>query len=196
MPRSALGDIGVRGKFAADCAACILLRTPHTPMAPFTLFHVAISLVGIVSGFVIAFGLIGSRLSRGWTAIFLWTTLATSVTGFMFPNHGFTPAIGLGIISILVLAPTFRALYHTKLVGSARWIFVVGALLAQYFNCFVLIVQSFQKISVLHDLAPTQKEPPFALAQGALLGLFVVLGVLAVKRFHPVTATSGVVVGG
>ena len=98
-------------------------------MATFTLIHVAISLVGIVTGFVAIFDLIGSRLRPGWTGVFLWTTLATSLTGFMFPFHGFTPAIGLGIVSLLVLAPTLRALYQCKLTGLWRPVYVIGAVL-------------------------------------------------------------------
>jgi hypothetical protein len=155
-------------------------------MSTFTLLHVAISLAGIVAGFVVMLDLMMARLRPGWTGVFLWCTLATSVTGFMFPFNGFTPAIGLGIISVVVLALTFRALYHRKLAGGSRTIFVIGAVLAQYFNCFVLVVQSFQKIPALHALAPTQKEPPFAIAQGALLGLFFAIGWSAVKRFKPV----------
>lgn len=157
-------------------------------MIAFTLIHVAISLVGIVAGFVVTFDLIASRLRLAWVGPFLWSTLATSLTGFLFPFHGFTPAIGLGIVSVIVLVLTFRALYGHKLAGGARAMFVVGALLAQYFNCFVLVVQAFQKIPALHALAPTQKEPPFGIAQGVLLVLFVVLGVLAAKRFRPASA--------
>jgi hypothetical protein len=154
-------------------------------MSAFTIFHVAISLVGILSGFVVLFGMIGSKACSGWTKVFLWTTLATSLTGFMFPYHGFTPAIGVGIISVVVLAATFRARYHNKLAGSARWVYVIGAAVAQYFNFFVLIAQSFQKVPALHALAPTQKEPPFAVAQISALVLFIILTVMAVKRFHP-----------
>lgn len=158
-------------------------------MATFTLLHVAISLVGIVAGFVVILDLIRARLRPGWTGVFLGATLATNLSGFAFPFHGFTPALGLGLISLVVLAPTFRALYQRKLAGVSRGIFVVGAVLAEYFNCFVLVVQSFQKIPALHAFAPTQKEPPFAAAQGALLLLFAVLGVLAFKRFRlPATA--------
>jgi hypothetical protein len=154
-------------------------------MSAFTIFHVVISLVGIVSGFVVLFGMIGSKSCPGWTKVFLWTTLATSLTGFMFPYHEFTPAIGVGIISVIVLAATFRARYHNKRAGSSRWIYVIGAAVAQYFNFFVLIAQSFQKIPALHALAPTQKEPPFAIAQISALLLFIVLTIVAVKRFHP-----------
>jgi len=159
-------------------------------MTTFTLIHVAISLVGIFTGFVVMFDMVGARLSRGWTGTFLWTTLATSVTGFLFPFHGFTPALGFGIISVVVLAFTFRALYARKLAGSARVIYVLGALFAQYLNFFVLVVQSFLKIPALNALAPTQKEPPFALAQGAALIFFVVFTALAVRKFRPALATT------
>ena len=157
-------------------------------MNTFTLFHVALSLVGILAGFVVVFGLLGSKPGGGWTTVFLWTTLATSVTGFFFPFHGFTPAIGVGIISALILALAFYALRARQLAGPWRGVYVVGAVVAQYLNFFVLIVQSFQKIPALHALAPTQQEPPFAVAQGAALLLFVVLGLRAVKRFHPAAA--------
>ncbi|HET7536747.1 MAG TPA: hypothetical protein VFJ90_09850 [Candidatus Didemnitutus sp.] len=159
-------------------------------MGAFTLIHVAISLVGIFAGFVVIFDMLGSKLSKCWTATFLWATLATSVTGFMFPIRGFTPAIGLGIISVVVLAFTLRAIYHQKLAGASRTIYVVGTVLAQYFNCFVLIAQSFQKIPALHALAPTQQEPPFALAQGVTLVGFIVLGVLAVRKFRPALSVA------
>ena len=154
-------------------------------MSTFTLIHVAISLVGILTGFIVLFGLLASKLFRVPTAVFLWTTLATSVTGFFFPFHGFTPAIGVGILSVLILIPVFYALCVRKLTGHWRWIYVVGAVTAFYFNYFVLIAQSFQKIPALHALAPTQQELPFVLAHGAALVLFVALGILAVRRFRP-----------
>jgi hypothetical protein len=155
-------------------------------MNAFLVFHVALSLVGILSGFVVVFGMIGSQSCPGWTKVFLWTTLATSLTGFLFPFHGFTPAIGTGIISVLVLALTFYALYVKKLFGGWRRVYVVTAVIALYLNFFVLIVQSFLKISALHALAPTQKEPPFGIAQGVALLAFIVLGIVAAKKFHPV----------
>src|SRR6267142_1861047 len=134
-------------------------------MNAFTLFHVALSLVGIFTGFVVMIGMLGSKPGKGMTAVFLCTTLATTVTGFLFPFKGFTPAIGLGLISLPVLAVAFYALYAKKLSGAWRTTYVVAAVLAQYFDVFVLIVQSFQKIPALNALAPTQKEPPFAAAQ-------------------------------
>lgn len=154
------------------------------------LIHVAISLVGILTGFVVMFGMLDSKLPKGWTGVFLWTTFATSVTGFFFPFRGFTPALGFGILSVVVLAFTFRALYHRKLAGPARTVFLLGAILAQYLNFFVLIVQSFLKIPALNALAPTQKEPPFAIAQGAALLFFVVFAFLALKKFRPALAPA------
>jgi len=113
------------------------------------------------------------------------TTVATSVTGFMFPNSHITPGIVVGILSMIVLAGAIVARYALRLAGAWRPIYVVCATLALYFNCFVLVVQSFEKVPALHAAAPTQKEPPFAVAQLVVLVLFVVAGVLAVKRFHP-----------
>src|SRR5580658_4815159 len=138
-------------------------------MPTFTLIHVLISLVGVVSGLVVTFGLLTSKRLDGWTLLFLATTLATSVTGFLFPFHGFTPAIGVGILSVLLLAAAIAARYAFHLEGFWRWLYVVSAVTALYFNVFVLIVQSFQKIGVLNALAPTQTEPPFAIVQGAAL---------------------------
>ena len=154
-------------------------------LGAFTLFHVAISLVGIVAGFVAVFGMLGSKLEAGWTKLFLWTTLATSVTGFLFPYKGFTPAIGTGIVALIVMAPTFFALYTRKLAGFWRPTYVIGAVISLYLNFFVLVVQSFLKIPVLKALAPTQKEPPFAIAQGLALLAFVGLGIAAAIKFKP-----------
>jgi hypothetical protein len=154
-------------------------------MTSFTFFHVAISLVAIVSGLVVVYGLLGSRRLDGWTMLFLVTTVATSVTGFLFPFHGFTPGIGVGILSMIVLVAAIGARYGFHLSGAWRWIYVAGAVIALYFNVFVLIVQSFQKIAFLKALAPTQTEPPFLVAQLATLVLFLVIGIVAVRRFHP-----------
>jgi len=113
------------------------------------------------------------------------TTTATTLTGFGFPFHGLTPAIGVGIVSTLVLALAIAALYLFHLAGSWRWVYVVGCVIAQYLNCFVLVVQAFLKVPALHALAPTQSEPAFKLAQGFVLLAFIAIGVLAVRRFHP-----------
>ena len=151
----------------------------------FTLLHVAITLVAIASGLIVLFGMLGAHRLPGWTALFLVTTILTSVTGFMFPINGFTPALGVGAVSLVILAIALLALYGKHLAGAWRWIYVATAVTALWFNVFVLIVQSFQKIPVLQTLAPTQSEPPFLIAQGVVLAVFLVLGILAAWRFRP-----------
>lgn len=160
-------------------------------MSTFTLVHVIISLIGIFAGFIVVFGMLASKRCKGWTALFLTFTILTSVTGFFFPFHGFTPAIGVGIISLVLLAVALLALYNRHLIRSWRWIYVICAVLAQYLNCFVLVVQSFQKVPALKALAPTQSDPPFAIAQGIVLLVFVVLGILAVIKFRPIPEYIG-----
>jgi hypothetical protein len=150
----------------------------------FTAFHVLLSLVGIGAGFVAIFGLIGGRWLNFWMSTFLWTTILTSVTGFLFPFKGMTPGIILGIISLVVLALSLYALYGRKMTGGWRTTFVITAVLAQYLNFFVLIVQSFMKVPALHALAPTGSEGPFKVAQLTALVLFVVLGFLASRNFR------------
>ena len=156
-------------------------------MTTFTVIHVLLSLIGIASGLVILFGLITANAMSGWTLLFLVTTLATSVTGFFFPFHGFTPAIGVGILSVFILTAAIAARYGFALRGAWRWIYVVCAVIALYFNSFVLVVQAFLKIPALHALAPTGSERPFALAQGFVLAFYVVTGALAIKGFRRVT---------
>ncbi len=151
----------------------------------FTVLHVAISVVAIATGLVVLFGMLRAHRFPGWTAAFLITTILTSVTGFMFPIHGFTPALGVGAISMVLLAAALIAIYVKHLGGSWRWIYVVTAAAALYLNVFVLIFQSFQKVPSLHTLAPTQSEPPFLIAQVAALGIFLVLGIVAALRFRP-----------
>lgn len=154
----------------------------------YTLIHVAISLVALAAGFVVLFGMFGSKRLNGWTALFLLTTVATSATGFGFPFSKLLPSHIVGIISLAVLAVAILARYPFHLAGSWRWVYVVSAALALYFNAFVGVVQSFQKIAFLQPLAPTQSEPPFLVAQLVLMGIFVVLGFIAVKKFHPAMA--------
>ena len=153
----------------------------------FTKVHVGISLIAIFAGFVVVCGLLKAKRFDGWTALFLITTVLTSVTGFFFPFHGFTPAIGVGILSLVALAVAVFARYGRRLAGASRWIYVVTAMLALYLNVFVLIVQVFQKVPALKALAPTQAEPPFLVAQLGALVIFVVLTVLAAIRFRPVS---------
>ena len=151
----------------------------------FTLIHVALSFVGIIAGLVALFGLLRNNPLNGWTLIFIVTTVATTLTGFLFPFKGFTPAIGTGIVSSFVLAVTILARYAFNMAGAWRWIYVVTAVVSLYLNCFVLVVQAFLKVPALHALAPKGNEPAFALTQGLVLVLFVIAGFIAVRRFHP-----------
>ncbi len=160
-------------------------------LASFTQLHVIISLVAIISGIAVVIGMLGAKRLPGLTALFLATTAATSVTGFMFPT-AFDAADVIGIISLVFLASAILALYTYKLAGAWRGVYVVSAMAALYFNCFVLVVQSFMKIPFFHALAPTQKEPPFAVAQGVLLILFIGLGVAAFKRFRPLARVHAI----
>jgi hypothetical protein len=153
-------------------------------MEIFTLVHVIISLAGIGAGFVAVLGLIASRRLDGWNAVFLAATIATSVTGFFFPFHGITPGIVVGILSMIILAIAVYARYGRHLAGVWRGAYVVTATMALYFNVFVFVVQLFEKVETLRALAPTQSEPPFLVAQTVVLVLFVVLGILAMKKFR------------
>ena len=150
----------------------------------YTLFHVVISLLGILAGFVVMAGMLTADPLDGWTKFFLVTTIATSVTGFFFPAKSVTPAHVVGVISLVILALAVYARYPAHLAGSWRWIYVASAVGAQYLNVFVLVVQMFQKIPSLKLLAPTQKERPFQLAQGAVLVVFVAWGILAGLKFQ------------
>ena len=147
--------------------------------------HVALSLVGLATGFVVIWGMLNARPLDRWTAVFLASTLLTSLTGFLFPIHGFTPGIALGLISLPVLGLAIFARYGRRLAGPWRKVYVITAVVAQYLNFFVLIVQSFMKIPGLHDLAPTQSEPPFQITQGVILAAFIILGIMAARRFRP-----------
>jgi hypothetical protein len=149
-----------------------------------TLVHVAISLAGILSGLVVLAGMLADKRLNGWTAFFLLTTVATSVTGFFFPFHHFMPSHAVGLISLVILALAIYARYPRHLAGGWRKVYVITAVLALYLNVFVLIVQMFQKIPALKDLAPTQTEPPFKITQLAVLGFFVLLGIAAAIRFR------------
>jgi hypothetical protein len=156
-------------------------------LSAFTLFHVILSLLGIGSGFVVLYGLFTSNRFDGWTSLFLTTTVATSVTGFLFPVHHFMPSHALGIISLALLAVAIPARYHFRLAAPWGRIYVGTAVTALYFNVFVLVVQLFQKVPSLKALAPTQSETPFQITQLAVLLLFLTLGILAAVRFRKET---------
>ena len=151
----------------------------------FTALHVVISLIAILAGLVVLFGMLGSHRLAGLTALFLAATVLTSLSGFLFPIHGFTPALATGVVSLVVLAVALYALYGKQLDGAWRWIYVVTAIAALYFNVLVLIVQAFQKVPALRPLAPTQSEPPFLIAQAAALLFFILMGALVLLRFRP-----------
>ena len=153
-------------------------------LSPFTKLHVVISLIGIVSGLVVMSGLLVNRRLNGWTALFLISTVLTSVTGLFFPFHGVTPGIVLAIISLALLAVAIVARYARHLSGAWRWIYVVTAMISLYLNVFVLVAQLFQKVPALKALAPTQAEPPFAITQLVVLAMFVLLTILAAIRFR------------
>jgi hypothetical protein len=152
-------------------------------LASFTLLHVALSLAGIGAGFVVLFGMLTAKRFDGWTKLFLWTTVATSVTGFLFPFHRLLPSHIVGIVSLIVLVIAIRA--HSRLYISGGWrkTYVIAAVTALYLNVFVLVAQLFLKVPPLRALAPTQSDPPFQITQLVVLVLFLVLGTLAAKKF-------------
>jgi hypothetical protein len=152
----------------------------------FTLVHVIISLIAIGSGLIVVGGMFASHRLPGTTALFLFTTILTSVTGFLFPIRGFTPALGVGIVSCVILVIALLAYYHKHLTGPWRWIYVVTAIASLYLNVFVLVVQSFIKVAALNALAPTQSEPPFVIAQVSVMAIFILIGLVATIKFRSV----------
>ena len=155
------------------------------PTATFILIHVIISLIGIATGFVVLYGLLTNRLFAGWTALFLAFNVLTDLTGYPIPPFGFDPPRAVGTLSLILLAGAIAALYVFHARHAWRWIFVGSAMAALYLNVFVAVIQSFQKISFLNALAPTQSEPPFLVAQVVVLVIIVGLAIAAVRRFHP-----------
>jgi len=150
----------------------------------YTKLHVVISLIGIVSGLVVVFGMLNRQLRDGWTSIFVWSTVLTSVTGFGFPFDHLLPSHKVGIVSLIVLVVVIVARSQAHREGVWRWIFPLGCVLALYLNVFVLVVQSFQKIPALNALAPTQSERPLQLVQLAVFALFVWFAVASMRRFR------------
>jgi len=150
-------------------------------MTTYTAVHVALSLLGIGSGFIVVVGLLTGRRLDTWTAIFLTTTVLTSATGFGFPFHHLLPSHLVGALSLLVLAIALFARYGRNLHGVWRRVYAVSAITALYFNVFVLVVQAFLKVPALNAAAPTQSEPPFVVAQLVVLVGFLVLGVSATR---------------
>src|SRR5713101_2459632 len=153
-------------------------------MTTLTFVHVVLSLIGIFSGFIVMFGLFAGKRLDGWTTIFLVSTVATSVTGFLFPFHRFLPSHGVGIVSLIVLAVAILARYTFDLAGAWRRTYVISAMISLYLNVFVLVAQAFQKVPALKAMAPTQSEPPFLVAQLSCMALFVVLTIVAAIKFR------------
>ena len=157
-------------------------------LSMFTMVHVIISLIAIVSGIIVMFGLLGSSRMPGLTATFLLFTILTSATGFLFPFEKLLPSHMIGILSLVLLAIACVALYGMRLSGAWRRIFVVTAMISLYLNVFVLVIQSFLKVGPLHALAPSvpPSEPPFLVIQGIVLAFFVIVIIGAARRFRPV----------
>ena len=153
-------------------------------MSTFVLFHVVISLIAIATGFVVLAGLLRGQRLDAWTAIFLVTTIATSVTGYGIPADRLLPSHVVGALSLVVLALALYARYGARLAGGWRWAYVISATIALYFNVFVGVVQAFLRVPALRAAAPRQNEPPFVAAQSVVLLLFIGLGWLATKRFR------------
>ena len=153
-----------------------------TGLAIFTAVHVLISLIGIGAGLIVVYGLIGGRWLKGWNTWFLWTTILTSVTGYLFPFHKLLPSHILGAMSLAVLAVSCVALYSKRLAGGWWKTYVITGTIALYFNVFVLVAQLFGKVPALKALAPTQQEAPFKVTQLVVLVAFVAIGYLATSR--------------
>ena len=161
-------------------------------LSTFTMLHVIISLIAIVSGIIVMFGLLGSNRMPGLTAIFLLFTILTSATGFLFPFKELLPSYIIAGISLVLLAIACLALYGMKLKGVWRPVYIVTAMISLYFNVFVLVIQSFLKVPALAALAPAvPPNPPggpvFAVVQGIVLVFFVVLTIGAWRRYKPMT---------
>ena len=148
----------------------------------FLTLHVMLSLLGLVSGLAVVAAVLHGRFPVAVTAIFLATTILTSATGFPLPPYGFDPPRIVGTLSLVLLAFAVAGLYVYKLAGLWRSIYIGTALAALYLNCFVAVIQSFQKIPAVNALAPTQTELPFVIAQVVVLAAFITLGVVAIRR--------------
>ena len=156
-------------------------------LSTFTLLHVVISLIAIVAGIIVMFGMLGSNKMPGLTAIFLLFTILTSATGFLFPFEKLLPSHMVGILSLVLLVIACIALYAMRLSGAWRWIYAVTALLSLYFNVFVLVIQSFLKIPALAAVAPGNPPsgPVFGVVQGIVLVFFILMIIGAIRRFRP-----------
>ena len=161
------------------------------PFTTYTMIHVVLSLAGIFSGAIVVWGMLNAKLLDGWVAFYFGTTVLTSMTGFYFPSPIFGPSHAIGIISLAVLAVAILALYAYRLAGAWRQAYVMGVVLAYYLNVFVGVVQLFRKAAFLRSLAPTQTEWPFIVAQLVVMVIFMAIGTIAVRTFHPDIKLNG-----
>lgn len=150
-------------------------------------FHTVVSLVALAAGLIVVVGMLGNRTMPAMTALFLATAVTTSLTGFLFPFTGVLPSHIFGVVSLVALAAAMLARYRHGHAGGWRITYVLTVVLATYLDAFVAVVQVFLKIPAAHDLAPTQAEPPFAAAQGLLLVAFILVAILAGRRFRPLS---------
>jgi hypothetical protein len=160
-------------------------------LATFTTFHTILSLIELAAGVLVVVDMLNGRIRAGWTLVFLVSAVATDVTGFLFPSH-LKPSHVVGVISLIVLTIAWLALYAYHLVRSWRWVFVASVLFALWLDAFVAVAQAFLKIPALNALAPKGNEPAFVVAQLVTVALFVVLGLAALKRFHPMGARPAI----
>jgi hypothetical protein len=175
----------IKNEIARERAQAMILG-----MTTLTFMHVVLSLIGILGGFVVVYGLLTRKALDGWMVLFMASTVATSVTGFFFPFHGITPADVFGILSLILLPIAIFARYVRNLAGGWRRTYVITAMIALYLNVFVLIAQLFDKVPALRAFAPTKSEPPFKIAQVVVLVLFVVLTIAATKKFRDEAART------
>ncbi|WP_136621068.1 MULTISPECIES: hypothetical protein [Mesorhizobium] len=152
--------------------------------------HTLVSLVAIVAGIIAIIEMFGGKRSSFATDFFLQTAGFTSITGFLFPFHGVTPAVIVGIVALVILAGVLVARSRFHFAGAWRGIYAAGMTASVYLLVFVGIVQAFQKIPILNVFAPTGTEIPFVVTQGVTLLIFLVVGALAVLRYKPAVALS------
>ena len=156
-----------------------------------TVVHTALSFLAIGLGIAATARLMGADYAPRWTRYFLASAIAVTLTGFIFPFTGVTPAFATGIVSTAILVLWLAARYRFRLVGVWRSIYALSIVASLYLLVFVTIAQAFLKIPFLTALAPTQSEAPFAVTQVIALVIFAVIGVSAVRRFRPLDAVSG-----
>lgn len=148
----------------------------------FTVLHVVLSLVALAAGLVVAAGFLSSRTMPGIAALFLWSILFATLTGLAFPSNRFGMGHKFGFITVLVLLPTFTALYVHRLAGAWRWIYTTGCLTVLWLNGVIGVFQAFAKLEVLR---PYAQPAVIDAAQVVLFLIYAALALLAVRRFRP-----------